>query len=445
MARSRQAREVRDFRSGPTIRGLVFLLSAVGCAVLGYVIGRTELLYAAGFLLVLPLVAILVIRFRPLRLSVGRNFSPMIVTAGTPVLVELDVRNISGYASAAATWFDRIPWSPGHAGPGTLPVLPAGFATAQGQGARLSYSLRPSLRGIYDIGPLDVEQKDPFGLAVGRAVSGTSQLLYVIPAVVPLGDSGPIYVSGDGTARLIQRMATGSDDDLMTREYRTGDALRRVHWRASARHGELMVRQEEQRSYPESRILIDTRIDGYGGRMTEHLRNTDGALAELSVGDVGFPWFEWSVGMVASLGVHLHRSGFLVQVIETGPQQIAPLGDANQGSGQDSEFLLSLAGMSATEPRQLAGDRSEDRAQGVLGPIFAVVADPSVEVLAWMTAQRRPYESGVAFVLETHSHAAAAAFAEAGWTCVPVRDTDDPAEAWANVSQFSSQAVPDRQ
>ena len=412
-----------------TVRGFVFLVGAVACATVAYAIGRNEFLYAAGFLLLLPVVGALVVLLRPLRLTVVRSFSPAVVTAGTPTVVELDVRNVSAFTSAPATWFDRIPWMPGRAGPGVLPVLPPGGAPAAApiRDGRLGYSLRPGVRGVFSIGPLEVEYTDPFGLAVARASVGSSQSLYVIPAVSPLGDSGPIYVSGDGTARLIQRTATGSDDDLMTREYRTGDALRRVHWRASARHGELMVRQEEQRSYPEARLLLDTRTDGYGESLTE-----------FGIEDDGHRWFEWSIGMIASIGVHLHRSGFLVQVVETGPRQIAPLGDANQGSGQDVEFLLSLAGLRLTEPRSFVGQGSDDRAQAVLGPVFAVVADPSAASLSWIAGQRKEYETGVAFVLDTGNPRVRDAFDAAGWICVPVRDTDDPSTAWASVASYAA-------
>lgn len=417
----------------PTSRGLVFIGAAVVFGVLGYGIGRAALLYAAVFLALLPIVGLVIVRLRPLRLTVVRTFSPVVVTAGSPTTVELDVRNLSSFASASAQWSDRIPWLPGRAGPGILPVLPPGGTAAGVRGARLGYTLRPTVRGVYNIGPLEVEYTDPFGLGVARAAIGASQSLYVIPAVSSLGESGPIYVSGDGTARLIQRMATGSDDDLMTREYRTGDALRRVHWRASARHGELMVRQEEQRSFPEARLLIDTRMDGYGG-----------TIAEFGFSDTGYSWFEWGVGMLASVGVHLHRAGFLVQVVETGPRQIAPLGDSNQGSGQDVEFLLSLAGLRLTEGEPLGSGIGADRAQAVVGPIFAVVADPSPESLDWIIAQRRPYEAGVAFVLQTGSNATEAALTSAGWTCVPVTDTEDPAVAWGSVGQYVTQNAAER-
>jgi uncharacterized protein (DUF58 family) len=413
-------------RTHPTIRGAVFLAAGVAAGVLAYVLGRSEFLFAAGFLLVLPLVALLIILLRPLRLNVTRVFSPAVVTAGTTTTVELAIRNMARYTSSSAVWTDRIPWIPHSAGPGTLPPLGPGASVAVARGARLGYTLRPTLRGVYDIGPLDVDYSDPFGLATARVEVGGSQSLYVIPLVVPLGDTTSISVTGEGSARLIQHMAVGNDDDLMTREYRTGDALRRVHWRASARHGELMVRQEEQRSFPEARLLIDTRMDGYGG-----------PIAESGIHDTGFTWFEWGVTMLASLGVHLHRSGFLVQVLESGSRQIASLGDANQGSGQDLEFLLSLAGVRLTDSHGFVGG-DDDRAQGNLGPIFAVVAAPSEDTLRWMLAQRRPYETGVAFVIDTGHPDVWTAFAEAGWNCIPVRDTDDPALVWASVGSFSA-------
>ncbi len=148
--------------------------------------------------------------------------------------------------------------------------------------------------------------------------------------------------------------------------------------------------------------------------------------------------------MTASLEVHLHRSGFLVQILETGRRQIAPLGDANQGSGQDIEFLLSLAGVRLTEPRRFTGDAEGERAQRVLGPLFAVVAEPSADTLAWMISQRRPYETGVAFVIDTGNAHVWTALSDAGWTCVPVRDTDDPAQVWAEVAGFAAEVPQER-
>jgi hypothetical protein len=417
----------RSGSSRPTARGIGFLVTGIATAVAAYMVGRSELLFATGFLVLLPIVGFLVVRLRPLRMTVTRTFSPPVVTAGTPTVIELSVRNESATASPAATWTDRIPWAPHRAGPGVLPVLESGGVVTPSRDRRLGYSLRPSLRGVYDIGPLDVSYTDPFGLAIGKLAVGSTQSLYVIPLVVPLGETVSLAVSGEGSARQIQHLATGNDDDLMTREYRTGDALRRVHWRASARHGQLMVRQEEQRSYPEARLIIDTRMDGYAGV---------GELVEPT--DAGFDRFEWAITMIASVGVHLHRSGFLVQTLETGAKQIAPLGDANQGSGQDMEFLLSLAGVRLCESTPLVGDGNDERAQSALGPVFAIVANPAAETLRWVSAQRRPYEAGVAFVIETGNDGVVRTLQAAGWICVPVTSGSDPAHAWSRVASVTA-------
>jgi hypothetical protein len=427
-------------------------MGALFCLIVGYGAGLMELIYAASFLAVLPLSSLVLVRMRRRRLSVVRTFSPIVASAGAPVTVEIEVRNLSASASSSASWTDHIPWHPGTTGAGALPVLSGalpGYLNPRAA-AQVRYTLRPPTRGVFPIGPLEIEYGDPFGLASGSAALGGVQQLSVVPAVVPLASDGPSIISGDGSARLVQRRSSGSDDDLITREYRSGDALRRVHWRASARHGELMVRQEEQHTFPEARVLIDTREDGYGD-----------AWADLGGEESGSGSFEWAVRMVASLGVHLHAAGFEVHLLETAAPQIAPLGETNQGQGQELEFLLSLAaiersdefgrhfGAVAAGPARVlpgaqsthASAESEPRAEGSAGPIFAVVAEPAEDTLRWIVAQRRPREVGVAFVVGRRSATAFDTLAEAGWVCVPVRETDDPALVWASIARFSGQAV----
>lgn len=422
------------------------LAAAVVCTIVAYESGLSELLYAAGFLAVLPVAALLLVRLRRRRFSVVRSFAPAVISAGSVATVDLAVRNLSATASGSASWSDRIPWAPGVAGPGTLPGLAPSVPGAANRRARtvVRYTLRPPSRGIYDIGPLAVSYSDPFALASGSASLGGVQQLSVIPSIVPLGGGGPSILAGEGSARIVQRRTAGNDDDLMTREYRSGDALRRVHWRASARHGELMVRQEEQRTYPEARLLVDTFSSGYAP--------DDDAAGSARGGGSGSPSFEWAIRMVASLGVHLHRAGYLVEVVETAPPQIAPLGNVDQGVGQNQEFLVSLAGIRPIGDswRGREADPSvparEQKAVGAPGPVFAILAEPDARTLRWILAQRRPFEVGVAFVIRAgnagitgngmRADSAADAFGtltEAGWTCIEVRDTDDPALAWSSL------------
>ena len=82
-------------------------------------------------------------------------------------------------------------------------------------------------------------------------------------------------------------IAASGDDDVAPRAYQTGDALRRVHWRSTARYGELMVRREEQHWRNTASLFLDTRRGAYAG-----------------------PLFELAVIAAASIGVHMAGEGY---------------------------------------------------------------------------------------------------------------------------------------
>lgn len=427
-----------------TTRGWALVASAVVLFIAAYTSGRHELLYLACFAALLPIVALVMVWSRKLRVSVTRTFAPHLVEAGGTTHVTIDVGNLSPSRSTAADWSDGIPWFPFSAGSGRLRELsPRGIRFASSNSRRIEYDLTPPRRGVFDVGPLALDYRDPLGLVVGYLDAGSYQELVVIPAVAVLPESGDSIAQGEGLARVIQRKATGNDDDIMTREYRTGDALRRVHWRATARHGDLMVRQEEQRTYPEARLIFDTRTTGYRDVSTD--RSGEDAESES---------FEWAVRMIASIGVHMHRSGYLVHIVETAPAQIAPLGDATQWTGRDEDFLRSLAGVQLATPSADSapgGTRFKDEGpDGVSGPVFAVIAHPDANTIDWIARQRRPYEPAVAFVLTGISGSSVdyietqlgipvprsstvERLESAGWLVVPLRLSDDAAVAWATV------------
>lgn len=415
-----------------THRGWWFAGSS-GIAFAGaYLGGRQELLYIACLLLALPIASIVVVRMRRPRLAVTRAFAPHIIQAGTTTSVTLAVRNLTAARSLRSLWWDRVPWHPGFTNESELPALDPRGPRYRKNITSVGYDLRPPRRGIFPIGPLHVQVVDAFGLASSALDVGEQQPIIVTPEVIPLADTGLSVPAGDGESRLVQRRATGDEDDIMTREYRQGDAMRRVHWRASARHGDLMVRQEEQRSFPEARILVDTRRAGYRDVSTDDSDEPDSAA------------FEWVVRMLASVAVHLRRTGFLVTIDETGPAQLEEIGRGRRRTWGDEEFLGRLASLDLTadDAPEQRGERSSN------GPLFALVGTPEPETVEWMLTQRRPGELAVAFMVRNSSAldmldrsfgvpAAAPRIAErlmdAGWLVVPVRAEDDHASAWEAV------------
>src|SRR5690606_32395625 len=225
-----------------TVRGWATLVVGVVCFVLAYTLGRRELLVVASLALLLSLGGLLMTRVRRPKLDVLRLFSPPVVSAGSTAPVTLRVYNAGSVTTPTLRWNDAIPWRERQQAHELDPIR---IGSAKARTAVLSYELHPHRRGLFPIGPLVVEYSDPFGMARTVSACGDVDRLTVVPAVTQLPVGGPILIDGDGAAQLVQRRAVGNDDDLTTRESRAGDALRRVHWRASARHGELMVRQEE--------------------------------------------------------------------------------------------------------------------------------------------------------------------------------------------------------
>ena len=136
------------------------------------------------------------------------------------------------------------------------------------------------------LGPLSVRLTDPFGFCrLDRAFTSRHQMIVTptveqLPAIALKADwSG----SGDSRSRSV---AAAGEDDVAVREYRHGDELRRVHWRATAKSGSLMVRREEQPWETRCTMLLDTRL-------TAHTEGGPDAS------------FERAVSAAASASVHL--------------------------------------------------------------------------------------------------------------------------------------------
>lgn len=406
-------------RLRPSIRGIGTVLVGILALFVAYGAGRREALVVAAAALLLVVTGLLITRIRRPRFEVVRLFSPPVVAAGSTVQVSLRIRNLAAGPSPHLVWNDAIPWQEPSA-PNEL--LPVGGGSTQRRVVTAGYELHPPRRGVYEIGPLVIEHEDPFGMARSTLALGDADRLIVVPAVVDLPTGGPNLADGEGTAQLVQRRVTGNDDDLTTREYRSGDALRRVHWRASARRGELMVRQEEHRSHPDARIVLDTRLAGYPDVVIDdsdvwHPSSTSDA-------------FEWTVRMLASLGVHLDAAGFSVGIEETAPAQIDQLGERWDGTRREG-FLTSLAGVVLMD----AGPERLQRAAVVdsAGPIFAVLGDPEELTVDWLIRHRRAGDAAIAFLVEPRP-AIVQRLSGAGWLCISVHAWDDPAAAWKAAS-----------
>lgn len=417
-----------------TRRGATLVIVGVLLLALSLWFDLRDILVLAFVGIAMPTVAALFVALRTPRLAVTRRFAPPVVAAGGSTLVALVVKNRSRRTFDGAHWRDGVPSGLASAPEAILPaigpyesMLPAGDDTV-----RLEYRLRMPRRGVFQVGPLRVGISDPFGLArIDRDV-GNGHEVVVTPRVTPLDAALGSAASVDGVLNGLQRRTHPNSDELIAREYRYGDPMRRVNWAATARRGELMVREEEQRGDPEARIVLDTTLAG---------RPKPSAYRREGAEDTHFG-FELGVEVAASVGMHLLERGFRVRCDRVDdPERSLLSEDSGAGyrmPGGDHLLLEGLARLEqpSSHPSSRDAQHAPAHASGPRGrearmPGFAVLVDPDEHDARTLVALRSTFEPAVAFVTETVAPSVIEALEKSDWRVVRVRRAADIASAWA--------------
>ncbi|NLU67638.1 DUF58 domain-containing protein [Streptomyces sp. HNM0574] len=371
---------LRGALGGLTTRGRSFLAAGVAAAVCAYVLGQTDLLRVGLLLAALPLVCVLVLHRTRHRVAGSRGLSPGRVPAGAESRVRLSVENVSRLPTGLLMLQDRVPY--------VLGPRPRFMVDRIEPGGRreVSYRVRSDLRGRYPLGPLELRLTDPFGMCEMTRAFSPQDALTVVPRTESLP---PVRLPGGSAGHGDGRQGAPSlagDDDVIPRGYRRGDDLRRVHWRSTARHGELMVRREEQPRQARCTLLLDTRRVAYAGS------------------GPGSP-FEWAVSGAASVALHLHERGYAVRLMtEAGPAVPGPEGGLLAGSGADAAGLL-LDTLAAVEHSAEPGlERAVDLLRhgaggpGETGPLLAFLGTLDEAQATALAGLRHRTGHAVAFV-----------------------------------------------
>jgi uncharacterized protein (DUF58 family) len=397
---------VREALRGLTTRGRCFLAAALASAVAALIVGEKDLLRVAVLLGVLPLLAAGYVGRARYKLSCSRTLDPHRVQVGATARVVLRLQNLSRLPTGTMLLEDRLPYALGSRPRLVLERL------GGHQASSVAYSVRADVRGRYEVGPLVVRLTDPFGLCELTRAFATVDRLTVIPQVAPLPTirlAGEYVGTGDSRARSV---AVHGEDDAATREYRNGDDLRRVHWRSTARVGELMVRREEQPWESRATVVLDTRAAGHRG---------EGPTAS----------FEWAVSATASIAMHLRHEGYKLRMVTDAGVDV----DANEADGEGA-LLDHLAEVKLSQRSDIATlvERVRRRADGglVIG-LFGLISPAEGELLAGL---RNSGTTCVAFFIDSTTwlnlptsardeamrrhEAAALALVRTGWRVVPV-------------------------
>ena len=281
-------------RRSLTTRGASFVGAAVVLLATGILLGQPDVTRIGVLLIALVAMALFLVRRHGLELEVVRTAVPARIAIDERAVVTVRVRNGEATASPVVMAEESIDYALGDRPRFVLPSL------RPGESQEVQYTVRSHSRGVHRIGPLGIRVRDPFGLTLrSAAVSGDAEVV-VLPRVLPLPGARSLG-SGIGSEGSVPHMvALHGEDDQTVREYRDGDDLRRIHWPATARTGELMVRQEDRPAKRRAVVILDSRRSGHGGT---------GRSSSL----------EWCVTMAASVTAHVVDAGYAVHLVTADP------------------------------------------------------------------------------------------------------------------------------
>ena len=374
---------------GLTLRGRSFVAAGAACFVAAVVVGQQEIVRLGVFLVALPLLAAVVVTRTRYRLSCNRALVPARLPVGHTASVRLRLENVSRMPTSVLFVEDGLAYSLG-----ARPRFVLDRVEASG-GREITYPVRSDVRGKFRVGPLSVRLSDPFGMCeLTRSFASVDELV-VTPVVTPLPR---IAVGGEwagGGETQSRAVASSGEDDASTREYRYGDDLRKVHWKSTARIGELMVRREEQPWQSRATLLLDTRAAAHYG---------DGPGSS----------FEWAVAAAASVGVHLASAGYTLRfVTDAGVDVQTPGSSASEGL-----LLDQLAVVEPSRSGSLALAAGRLHRGGGEGLVVAVLGSLSPDDALAIGRLRHSASACVAVLLDT-----------ASWTTLGVRDRAEAAAA----------------
>jgi uncharacterized protein (DUF58 family) len=131
-------------------------------------------------------------------------------------------------------------------------------------------------RGTFRIGPVKVRTGDPFGLFTSEMSVGRPTTVVVFPKVYALPHWGLPPAPIEGSAATRRRREMASPLAATIRPYAPGDAINRIHWLSSVRHGELQVKEFDPEQAADLWLLLD--LD-----RAAHVGSGDGASVETAV------------------------------------------------------------------------------------------------------------------------------------------------------------------
>ncbi len=410
-----------------TPRGVAFIVLGLVTTLAGMVLGYPDTTRIGILLAVLPFLAMLTARRRPPQLAVSREVKPERLAPDQPGTVVTSIQNVGARRTPLYLGTEQIDIHLGDRPRFVVPPL------ARTERRIVKFEVRSQTRGAYQLGPVSLRQRDPFGLTYVAVRLSSSTEVLVLPRVHDVAGPRRRATGRGNEGELPQMVALHGEDDVSIRSYRQGDELRRVHWPATAHRGELMVRQEDRPARRRAVLILDARQSAH----------TSARGTSIS--------FEYAVSALASVAAALLAQGYVVHLLT--PQTLregtatAPMTLATALDALARSLRVPDSGFEA-----IAGVAHSFTAGGVLA--VAAVVGRDADQLRQLAAIREHGSAAMAFLLDpqaftgrvpgrassaaggaTGSVDPSAILGEAGWFCAICGPETPIADAWDEIQQ----------
>jgi len=286
------------------------------------------------------------------RIAVERSLSVDVLYEGDMIAVDLRLKRQQGLAAYQVELTETCPLLPPDEREKRVyaPVIP------NDQALTYSYPITIDRRGEYDFPPVTMRTGFPFGFfrRCGVVSAVTNALVY--PEVKPI-PRFPLLERQLAAEIASQRTGHGGEV-IGVRPFRSGDSPRHVHWRSTARAGQLMSKEFADETQPTLTLLFDTSFAG----STALKANP----------------FDWAVKCTVSIADYARRRGFPFRVVH---------GDQRLPSGDLLSWESFLQLMARIQPSPVPFNTLTNRLNGS-AMIVAVIADPNLDHVVALSASK---------------------------------------------------------
>ena len=291
------------------------------------------------------------------KLDLERTVSPQFVAVGEQAHVTLRIANRGRTRSPAVLLADRVV----EAG-GAYEVVNA-VAPLAGRprrrpargAAEARYRLTPERRGVVEIGPVRIDDRDALGLARRSRRHALRSRLIVHPPVEALPSARA--PSGDdltGGKPGLWALGLATEDFVGLRSYVRGDDPRHIHWPSTARLDELTVRQFRPPRRGRLAVIIDTRPPGHLEEAQDCTTSAAASVAAAALGsgqEVRIAATDGRTTPVLTRGDEIREVlTFCAKLSGGGRRIVSSEADASGGGGDTAVVAVTAAPSAAANP-----------------------------------------------------------------------------------------------